>query len=82
MYLAQEGFVALTVDGRGTACRGAQWERQVYCELGVREAEDQLSAGRYAAALPYVDASRIGIWGWSFGGYNTLMTMCGGNDVF
>ena len=82
MYLAQEGFVALTVDGRGTACRGAQWERQIYCELGVREAEDQLSAGRYAASLPYVDAGRIGIWGWSFGGYNTLMTMCGGNDVF
>lgn len=82
MYLVQEGFVALTVDGRGTACRGAQWERQVYCELGVREAEDQLSAGCYAASLPYVDANRIGIWGWSFGGYNTLMTMCGGNDVF
>ena len=81
-YLVQEGFVAITVDGRGTGGRGAQWERQTYGELGVREAEDQLSAGRYAASLPYVDAARIGIWGWSFGGYNTLMTMCGGNDVF
>lgn len=81
-YLVEQGFVALTVDGRGTGCRGAKWERQTYCELGVREAEDQLSAGRYAASLPYVDAQRIGIWGWSFGGYNTLMTMCGGNDVF
>lgn len=82
MYLVQEGFVALTVDGRGTGGRGARWERQTYGELGVREAEDQLSAGRYAASLPYVDAARVGIWGWSFGGYNTLMTMCGGNDVF
>ena len=81
-YLVQEGFVALTVDGRGTGARGAKWERQTYCELGVRESEDQLSAGRYAASLPYVDAKRVGIWGWSFGGYNTLMTMCGGNDVF
>lgn len=82
MYLVQEGFVALTVDGRGTGGRGALWERQTYCELGVREAEDQLSAGRYAASLPYVDGQRLGIWGWSYGGYNTLMTMCGGNDVF
>lgn len=81
-YLVEQGFVALTVDGRGTGCRGAKWQRQTYCELGVREAEDQLSAGRYAAALPYVDAAHVGIWGWSFGGYNTLMTMCGGNDVF
>lgn len=81
-YLVQEGFVALTVDGRGTGSRGAQWERQTYCELGVREAEDQLSAGRYAARLPYVDGNRLGIWGWSYGGYNTLMTMCAGNDVF
>jgi len=81
-YLVEQGFVALTVDGRGTGARGAQWERQTYCELGVREAEDQLSAGRYAASLDYVDSQRVGIWGWSFGGYNTLMTMCGGNDVF
>ena len=81
-YLVQQGFVALCVDGRGTGARGAEWERQTYCQLGVREAEDQLSAGRYAAKLPYVDAGRIGIWGWSYGGYNTLMTLCGGNDVF
>ena len=81
-YLVQQGMVALTVDGRGTGGRGAVWERQTYCQLGVREAEDQLSAGRYAARLPYVDANRVGIWGWSYGGYNTLMTMCAGNDVF
>lgn len=81
-FLNQEGFVVACVDGRGTGARGAAWERQTYCELGVRESEDQLHAGRYVAKLPYVDASRMAIWGWSFGGYNTLMAMCGGNDVY
>lgn len=81
-YLVQQGFVSVCFDGRGTGARGAQWERQTYCQLGVKESEDQLSAGRYAASLPYVDGSKLGIWGWSFGGYNTCMTMCGGNDVF
>ena len=81
-FLNQEGFVVACVDGRGTGARGAAWERQTYCELGVRESEDQLFAGRYMATLPFVDASRLAIWGWSFGGYNTLMTMCGGNNVY
>lgn len=81
-YLNQEGFVVACVDGRGTGARGAAWERQTYCEIGVRESQDQLYAGRYVASLPYTDASRMAIWGWSFGGYNTLMTMCGGNDVY
>ena len=80
--LVANGFVYGCFDGRGTGARGAAWERQTYCQLGVKESEDQLSAGRYVANLPYVDAKRIGIWGWSFGGYNTLMTLCGGNDVF
>lgn len=81
-FLCQEGYVVACFDGRGTGGRGAKWERQTYCELGVRECEDQLHAGRYMASLPYVDSSRLSIWGWSFGGYNTLMTLCGGNDVF
>ncbi len=81
-YLNQEGYVVACVDGRGTGARGAAWERQTYCQLGVLESQDQLHAGRYVASLPYVDASRIAIWGWSFGGYNTLMALCGGNDVF
>lgn len=81
-FLNQEGYLVACVDGRGTGARGAAWERQTYCELGVRESEDQLHAGRYIASLPYVDASRMAIWGWSFGGYNTLMALCGGNDVY
>lgn len=80
--LNQEGFVVACVDGRGTGARGADWERQTYCSLGVKESEDQLHAGRYVASLPFTDASRMAIWGWSFGGYNTLMTLCGGNDVY
>ena len=81
-YLNQEGYVVACVDGRGTGARGAAWERQTYCELGVRESEDLLHAGRYVAKLPFVDANRLALWGWSFGGYNTLMTLCGGNDVY
>jgi dipeptidyl-peptidase-4 len=81
-YLNQEGYVVACVDPRGTGARGAAWERQTYCQLGVKESEDQLSAGRYMASLPYVDKDRLAIWGWSFGGFNTLMTLCGGNDVF
>lgn len=81
-YLNQEGYIVACVDPRGTGARGAAWERQTYCQLGVKESEDQLSAGRYMASLPYVDKDRLAIWGWSFGGFNTLMTLCGGNDVF
>lgn len=81
-FLNQEGFVVACVDGRGTGARGAAFERQTYCELGVRESEDQLHAGRYVASLSYTDPERMAIWGWSFGGYNTLMTLCGDNDVY
>ncbi len=81
-FLNQEGYVVACVDGRGTGARGAAWERQTYCSLGVRESQDQLEAGRYMAKQPFVDAQRMAIWGWSFGGYNTLMTLCGGNDVY
>lgn len=81
-FLNQEGYVVACVDGRGTGARGAAWERQTYCEIGVRESEDLLSAGRYVATLPYVDPQRLALWGWSFGGYNTLMALCGGNDVY
>jgi len=81
-FLNQEGYVVACVDGRGTGARGAQWERQTYRHLGLMESEDQLHAGRYIASLPYTDANRMAIWGWSFGGYNTLMTLTAGNDVY
>ena len=81
-YLAQEGYVVACVDSRGTGARGAAFERQTYRQLGVMESEDLLSAGRYVAGLSYVDPARLAIWGWSYGGYATLMTLCGGNDVY
>ncbi len=70
------------VDGRGTGGRGADFEKCTYLQLGVREAKDQVEAAKYMASLPYIDGNRIGIWGWSFGGYMTLMSMSEGSGVF
>ncbi|MDR0988474.1 MAG: S9 family peptidase [Prevotellaceae bacterium] len=81
-YMASRGFVVVCVDGRGTGGRGADFEKCTYLNLGVKEAEDQVSVARYLATLPYVDAGRIGIWGWSYGGYMTLMSMSEGTPVF
>ncbi|MGL4293560.1 MAG: S9 family peptidase [Bacteroidales bacterium] len=80
-YLTSEGFVVACVDGRGTGARGAAFERQTYRQLGVKESEDQIAAAHYLGSLPFVDPARIAIWGWSFGGYNTLMSMTG-SDAF
>ena len=81
-YLAQEGFISVCVDGRGTGGRGAEFEKQTYLRLGQMEAEDQVETAIYLASLPYIDKNRIGIWGWSFGGFCTLMSMSEGRPVF
>ena len=81
-YLAQKGFVSVCVDGRGTGGRGAKFEKQTYLRLGQMEAEDQVETALYLGSLPYVDKQRIGIWGWSYGGFCTLMSMCEGRPVF
>lgn len=81
-YLAQEGFIVACVDGRGTGGRGADFEKCTYLNLGKLEAHDQVEAALYLASLPYVDAERIGIWGWSYGGFNTLMSMSQDNAFF
>lgn len=81
-FLAQEGFISVIVDGRGTGGRGAQFEKQTYLKLGQLEAHDQVEAAIYLSSLPYVDRKKIGIWGWSFGGFNTLMSMSEGTPVF
>lgn len=73
--LTQEGYICAVVDGRGTGFRGAEWEKCTYLNLGKIESHDQAAAAVALGQLPYVDASRIGIWGWSFGGFNTLMAM-------
>ncbi len=81
-YLANQGFIVICVDGRGTGGRGKAFESIVYQNLGIYETQDQVAAAQYAASLPYVDGNNIGIWGWSFGGYETLMAMTTGNGTF
>lgn len=82
MYLAQQGFIVVCVDGRGTMGRGAEFEKSVYQRLGQLEAKDQVETAIYLGTLPYVDKDNIGIWGWSFGGFCTLMSMSEGRGVF
>lgn len=81
-YLAQRGFVVVCVDGRGTGGRGADFEKSTYLKLGDLESKDQVETALYLASLPYVDKDNIGIWGWSYGGFNTLMSMSEGRKVF
>ena len=79
-YLAQElGVVVVSVDNRGTGARGNAFKTTTYKQLGVLEAQDQIAAAKHLASLPYVDDERIGIWGWSYGGYMTLMSMLYGD---
>ena len=81
-YMASQGYIIACVDGRGTGGRGAAFEKCTYLNLGVREARDQVETALYLGLQPYVDKERIGIWGWSFGGYMTLMSMSEGTPVF
>jgi dipeptidyl-peptidase-4 len=81
-YLAQKGFIVVCVDGRGTGGRGAAFERCTYLNLGDLESKDQVETAIYLGSLPYVDKDNIGIWGWSYGGFNTLMSMSEGRGVF
>lgn len=81
-YMCDKGYIMVCVDGRGTGGRGAAFEKCTYLQLGVKEAEDQVETARYLGTLPYIDGKRIGIWGWSFGGYNTLMSMSDGSGAF
>ena len=81
-YLAQKGYIVVTVDGRGTGARGADFEKSIYMRLGDLESKDQVETALWLGKQSYVDASRIGIWGWSFGGFNTLMSMSEGRGVF
>jgi dipeptidyl-peptidase 4 len=82
LYLAQQGFIVVCVDGRGTGGRGAEFEKCTYQHLGNLEAKDQVETALYLGSLPYVDKDNIGIWGWSYGGYCTLMSMSEGRAVF
>ena len=72
----------MCVDGRGTGGRGAAFEKATYLNLGQLESRDQVETALWLGKQSYVDTSRIGIWGWSFGGFNTLMSMSEGRGVF
>ena len=81
-YLAQEGFVVLKVDGRGSAGRGTAYERRVHRNLGTLEVEDLGTAIRWLAKRPWVDATRVGVWGWSYGGYLAALALARAPTVF
>jgi dipeptidyl-peptidase-4 len=81
-YLAQQGYLVVSVDNRGTGYRGAAFKKTTYQQLGKYETEDQIAAARYLASLPYVDGKRIGMFGWSYGGYMSSLAITLGADVF
>ncbi len=81
-YMASQGFVVVCVDGRGTGGRGAEFQKCTYLNLGVKEAKDQVETAKYLGTQSFVDKNRIGIWGWSYGGYMTIMSMSEGTPVF
>lgn len=80
--LSQMGYVVVCFDGRGTGGRGAAFKKQTYRDLGRMECEDAIEAARYFGSQSWIDASRIGIFGWSFGGYLSTLAILKGNDVF
>ncbi|ALU25978.1 S9 family peptidase [Myroides odoratimimus] len=80
--LTQKGYIVVTVDGRGTGFRGAEFKKMTQNQLGRYEVDDQIIAAKYLGQQSYVDASRIGIWGWSYGGFMSSNAILQGNDVF
>jgi dipeptidyl-peptidase-4 len=81
-YLATKNYIVVSVDGRGTEARGAEFRKSIYQQLGKLETKDQIEAAKYMGKQSYADKSRIGIWGWSYGGYITLMAMTTGENIF
>jgi len=81
-YLASQGYLISVVDNRGTGRKGAIFKKSTYLELGLLESTDHAYAAKQMSTLPYVDASRIGIWGWSFGGYMSSSAITKHSDVF
>ena len=81
-YMAEKGFMVFTLDGRGTSYRGKEFEQATHRQLGTKEMEDQLKGVDYLKSLPYVDAKRIGVHGWSFGGFMTTTLMTRSPETF
>lgn len=81
-YMAQKGYIIFVLDNRGSQYRGRDFEQATFRQLGQREMEDQMEGVKYLQSLPYVDADRIGVHGWSFGGFMTISLMVNHPDVF
>ncbi|MBQ3576687.1 MAG: prolyl oligopeptidase family serine peptidase, partial [Coprobacter sp.] len=81
-HIVGEGYLVVCVDPRGTGGRGEQFSHCIYRQMGVYESQDQISAAKYISILPYVDKNNITIYGWSFGGYTSLMSVSTSKDVF
>jgi dipeptidyl-peptidase-4 len=80
--LAQKGYLIVCVDPRGTMFRGEEFKKCTYLQLGKLETQDCIETAKYLSALPYIDKNRIGVQGWSYGGYMTLLCMTKGADYF
>lgn len=80
--LAQKGYIIVCVDGTGTGMRGEEFKKKTYLQLGNMESEDQIAVAKELGKLPYVDKSRIGIWGWSYGGFMSSTCLFKGSEVF
>ncbi len=80
--LAQKGYIVVSVDNRGTGARGEEFKKMTYLQLGKYETKDQIEAAKYLGGLPYVNKERIGIFGWSYGGYMSSLCLFKGADVF
>lgn len=81
-YLAQEGYIVACVDGRGTGARGTKFRTATYKKLGQIETHDQIASAHYFGKLNYIDADRMAIWGWSYGGFMALNCLINGNGTF
>lgn len=81
-YMAQKGFIVFTLDGRGTSYRGKDFEQAIFRQLGTKEMEDQLKGVDYLKSLPYVDVNRLGVHGWSYGGFMTTSLMTRNAGIF
>jgi dipeptidyl-peptidase-4 len=81
-YLAERGFIIVTVDNTGTGYRGEEFKKKTYLQLGKYEIEDQVDVAKYVGSLPFVDKNNIGHWGWSYGGFLSSLAITKGADVF
>lgn len=81
-YMANKGYILFTLDNRGTSNRGAQFEQIIHRQLGTTELSDQLVGVEYLKSLPYVDSTRLGVHGWSFGGFMTITMMLRASEQF